>query len=195
MKRWMLVMLLLLFLPSWAQEPAEKDKATHDALRAMKDQCVEALNKGDYETVLALCDEEIVFTSMDAHVSHGKSEVKAYLDSKLQGQSKVVEGFSTEVTVDRLTTLYGDANGVASGTSVDRYQLAGGKSLEVKSRWTATVVKKGDKWLLASFQSGTDVFDNPLLATAKKSAGVLGLGAGLAGLLLGLVLGRLSKRG
>ncbi len=194
MKRWMMILLLLWALPGWAQEAPEKDKATHDALRAMKDQCVEALNKGDFEAVMALCDEEIVFTPMDSRLSHGKSEVKAYLDSKLQGENKAVEGFSTEITVDRLTTLYGDTFGVATGTSVSHYKLIGGKNLDVENRWTATVVKKGDQWLLASFQSGADLFENPLLAAAKKSAAVLGIAAGLAGLLLGVVLGRMSKR-
>ena len=194
MKRWIVTLLLLCTLPGWAQPPAEKDKATHDALRAMKDQCVEALNKGDFDAVLALCDDEIVFTPMDAHLSHGKTAVKAYLDGKLKGPSKVVDGFSTEVTVDRLTTLYGQTFGVATGTSVSHYKLVGGKSFDVENRWTATVVKKGDQWLLASFQSTADVFNNPLLDSAKKTTGLLGLVAGIAGLLLGAAVGRLSKR-
>lgn len=194
MKRWMITLLLLCSLPVWAQPPAEQDKATHDALRAMKDQCVEALNKGDFDTVLALCDDEIVFTPMDAQLSHGKTDVKAYLDGKLKGPNKVVEGFSTEVTVDRLTTLYGESFGVATGTSISHYKLVGGKSFDVENRWTATVVKKGDQWLLASFQSTADMFNNPLLDSAKKTSGLLGLVAGVAGLLLGAVVGRLSKR-
>ena len=194
MKRWIITLLLLCSLPLWAQPTDEPNKATHDALRAMKDQCVEALNKGDFDKVLSLCDEEIVFTPMDAHLSHGKAELKAYLDIKLQGHNKIVEGFSTEVTVDRLTTLYNKDFGVATGTSVSHYKLVGGKSFDVENRWTATVIRKGDQWLLASFQSTADMFNNPMLTSAKKTSGLLGLVAGIAGLLLGAAVGRISKR-
>lgn len=190
MKR-ILVLLLLLSTAVWSQ-PAEE---VHQHLRAMKDQCVKALNAGDFESVVQLADQEILFTAMDARLAHGRGELKNYLEKMTKGPDKVVESFQTEVEVDRLTTLYGPDFGVASGTSQSHYKLTDGSQFSIKNRWTATVVQKDGHWLLASFHSSANVFDNPLLDLTKRYAKMAALGSVLVGLLIGLLIGRRSRKG
>jgi hypothetical protein len=72
---------------------------------------------------------------------------------------------------------------------VAEYNLLGRK-LEFKSRWTATVVKEGGRWLLASYHISLNALENPILDTAKRSLLWVGLGAGVGGLLLGVLLAR-----
>lgn len=205
----LLLALLLLALPVWGQTPhpeqspglspspaagVEPNKEVHDQLRAMKDDCVSALNSGDFDAVLKLTDDQIVFTAMDARLAHGKEELRAYFDAMLKGPDRVVESFSTAVTVDRLTTLYGTDFGVATGTSLSSYKLTDGTAFEIENRWTASVVRRGGQWLLGSFHSSANVFDNPLLSITKKTANMAAVGVAIAFLLLGLGLGRMSKR-
>jgi hypothetical protein len=63
----------------------------------------------------------------------------------------------------------------------------------VDTHWTATLVKEDGKWLLASFQFGPNIFDNPLLNKAL-SALYWGIGiAGAIGLALGFLFGRFVR--
>lgn len=190
MMKKILVLLILCSLAVWAQ-PTEE---VHNQLRAMKDQCVKSLNAGDFESVIQFADEEILFTAMDARQAHGRGELKSYLEKMTKGPDKVVEGFQTEVEVDRLTKLYGPDFGVASGTSLSHYKLTDGSDFAVKNRWTASVVRKNGKWLLASFHSSANVFDNPLLDLAKRYAKMAAAGAVLLGLVIGLLIGRASRK-
>ena len=171
----------------WAQP-------VHDQLRAMKDQAVSDLNAGNFEAVLKLADENIDFTAMDAHPNHGKAEVKAYFDRMLQGPDAVVKSFHTTVEVDRLTTLYGSDFGVATGSSVSDYKLKDGKDFQIQNRWTATVVRRNGNWVLASFHTSANVFDNPLLGLSQKFSTLIAAAVGFLGLILGWFLGRKSRK-
>ena len=189
-----ILLFILLFSTLVGAQPAKQTEEAHNQLRTMKDQCVKSLNAGDFDSVIHLADEEVLFTAMDSRLAHGRAELKAYLEKMTKGPDKVVESFQTEVEVDRLTTLYGPDFGVASGTSLSHYKLTDGSDFAIKNRWTATVVHKNGQWLLASFHSSANVFDNPILDLAKKYAMRLALGSGLIGLLLGLLVGRLMGR-
>lgn len=193
MKKWLVLLMFLLMLPTWGQSP-DKNQAIHDELRAMKDRCVESLNAGDLDAVMQLADDEIVFTAMDARLAHGKDELRAYFDKMLKGPDRIVEGLKTSVTADSLTTLYGSDFGVATGTSKTDYDLAHGADFQIENRWTATLVRKDGRWLIASFHSSANVFENPILDLAKGSAKVVGGVAAIVFLLLGLGIGRATKK-
>ena len=66
-----------------------------------------------------------------------------------------------------------------------------GKGYEIKSRWTATLVKENGKWLLAGYHISMNALDNPLLTAAKKGM----YAAAAVALILGILIGRmLAKR-
>lgn len=193
MKRILVACLLALCLcpAAWGQE----EDPAHDHLRALRDQTLEALNAKKLDDLVALCDDQIVMTTMNSDMAHGKEEVKAWFERMWTGPEAQVVEYQVTMEVDRLTTLYGEDTGVASGTSMNRFKLKDGQAYEVQNRWTATVVKKDGQWLLASFHSSANVFDNPVLAAATGFAGKLAAGVGLLAALFGIFLGRLTKRG
>jgi len=166
----------------------------HDQLRALKDQAVKDLNAGNIEAIVQLADENIDFTAMDARPNHGRAELKAYFEKMLKGPDAVVQSFQTSVEVDRLTTMYGPDFGVATGTTLSDYKLKDGSDFQIKNRWTATLVRRGGKWLVGSFHSSANVFDNPLLDLSKRYSMLLVAAAGVIGLASGWFIGRRSRK-
>jgi len=151
----------------------------------MRDAVVNALNKGDLETVLSHLHKNIVFTAMNGEVCRGHDALRTYFNRMMKDSGHIVESLSIHPTVDRLTDLYGGTTGVVYGSSVDHYKLTNGMEFDVNARWSATMVLEDGKWQIAGFQSAANIFENPLLNKAK---GALYWGAGAAGL-VGLVLG------
>jgi ketosteroid isomerase-like protein len=194
MEHWRLLFgLFFLCLPLCAQvlqAAGESDEATHQALRDMRDATVSALNKGDIEAVLPHLHKNIVFTAMNGEVCRGKDALRAYFNRMMKDPGHIVESLQIHPSVDQLTDLYGATTGVAYGSSVDHYKLTNDQEFDVNSRWTATMVKEGGQWQVASFQSAANIFDNPLLNKAKSALYVGAAGAGLAGLLLGVFIGK-----
>lgn len=184
-----LALLLAVALPAQSQAPST-DEAVHNELRALRDGLLAAINKRDLDTQLGYLHPNVVVTWQNAEVSRGREGVRRYLDGLLRGAAKVVDDYSTEVNVDELTILYGGDTGISFGSAVDHFKLSNGSTLDVPSRWSATLVKEGGKWLIASVHSSTNLFDNPLLAAAKKLAYIAGGVALVVGLVAGFLLGR-----
>lgn len=154
---------------------------------------LDAMKKGDIERQVSYLHPNVVVTWQNAEVSRGRDGVRKYLASKLTGPDKVVANYSADVNVDELTVLYGGDTGVSFGSAKEHIGLTDGTNLDYPSRWSATLVKDGGKWLVASLHASTGLFDNPLLAKVKQYiyvAGAVGLAVGLA---LGFLLGRRRK--
>jgi hypothetical protein len=111
----------------------------------------------------------------------------------LNGPAKVVEKFSAEVKVDELSILHGGDTAIAYGSAQESFTLAGGSQFDFTGRWSATLVKDADKWLVANLHTSDNIFDNPLLNTATKLLLWVGAGALLAGLFGGWLLGRRGR--
>jgi hypothetical protein len=187
--------LIVLFLagPLAAQAPAAPSAAedpTHNELRALRDGLVAAMNQGDVEKELAYLHPNVVVTWHDATVSRGRDGVRTYLNRMLTGPNRVVASYKADVNVDELTILYGGDTGISFGSAVEHFQLANGRRLDLPSRWSATMVKEGGRWLIASLHASDNLFDNPLLAAARRLAYTAAVVALLIGALLGFFLGR-----
>lgn len=173
-------------------KPTAEDPA-HRQLRELRDRLVAAMNKGDIEASLKFLHTNVVITWHNAEVSRGHEGVRAYHNRVMTGPNKIVESFNCALNVDELTILYGGDTGISFGSSDEHFKLANGRDLDVKGRWTTTLVKEGDRWLVASLHASTNLFDNVLLSLAKKAAwwaGILSLGAGAAA---GFVIGRRTR--
>jgi ketosteroid isomerase-like protein len=168
-------------------ESAEK---LHDELRALRDALIKATNEGNIDGLLAHLHPNVVVTWQNAEVSRGHAGVRDYLQRMTGGPNPVVRAFKTAPKVDELTILYGgDTLGIAFGSSHDEFDLTDGTGFHLDARWTATLVREGGRWLVASFHASTNLFNNPVLATATRTALRLGIGGALFGVVLGLALG------
>ena len=196
-----LLALLFVVLPALAgaQEPvapaavASGDEATHQALRAIKQDMEDALNKQDVDRLLSHLHPDVVFSTMNNDVRVGKDAIRAYYAEMMGGPNGVVKKVTAKFDVDSLTRLYGNT-GVAYGSSLDHYSLNDGSDLVINGRWTCTLVKEGDRWLIAAFHYSTNVFDNPLLTKVKNAAMGFGALVAVAALAVGFFLGRRGRR-
>jgi uncharacterized protein (TIGR02246 family) len=191
------VLLSLLAAPVWAQDaavggaPADVE-ATHNALRALKQDMEDALNTQDVDRMLKHLHPDVVFTTMNNDVRVGKESIRAYYDEMMRGPNRVVEKISAKFDVAELTRLYGNT-GVARGSSKDHYVLTDGTDIVIDSRWTCTLVREGDQWLIAAFHYSTNVFDNPLLSKLKYYGAIFISVATLGALLAGFIIGRMRR--
>lgn len=193
MKRLLPILILVLFAmpPGAAQEP---DAGIHDALRALKATMTKALNERDLDTIVAHVTPDVVFTTMNNDVRRGPQQIRAYFHEMLTAPGHVVKDVKVSFEADALTTLYGGDAGIAYGTSNDKYELTNGDEFNIRARWSCTMVRSGDRWLIASFHYSTNVFDNPILDRYRSMLVPIGAGAAVLGLILGWLLGRMMAR-
>ena len=158
----------------------------HEELRRLRTEMIAAVTKGDIDKVLQHVHPDVVITWQNSEVCRGQKGLKEFFE-RMGKQS--FKGYKVPPTPDELTILYGDDAGVSFGETVADYNLLG-KNYEIKSRWTATLVKENGKWLLAAYHISMNTLDNPLLTAAKRGMAV----AAVVALGFGLFLGRLLAR-
>lgn len=192
----LVALLGLVVLPALAAAPAapEPDAAIHDALRQLRGRLVDAINRHDIDAIVAEAHPNVVVTWQDATVSRGPQGIRAYMDKMMKGPSAIVKSYHADINVDDLTTLYGGNTGIAFGSSVEQFNLAGGLNFTLHGRWSATMVRENGRWLIASVHASSNLFDNPLLSAAKKSLYVGIAVSALVALALGWLIGRRTSR-
>ena len=172
-----------------AAAPAGEDPA-HAALRALRTEIIEAITAGDMDRVLKSVHPNVVVTWQNNEVCRGQEGLKEFFNRMGKNAFK---GYKVPPTPDDLTILYGGDTGISFGETVAEYSVLG-KSHEMKSRWTATLVKENDRWLLAGYHLSMNVLDNPILGAAKSSLYAVGGGTLVAGLLGGFLIGRRRRQ-
>ena len=166
----------------------------HGDLRALKDRLVAAINQRNEAALLAELGRNVRVTTMDNRLSVGPDGASAYYREMMVGSNRIVEDMSLSATPDDLSILYADGRiAVATGTSDAHMELAGGQSLDVPLRWTATLDNQDGQWKVAAAHFSANMFDNPIMGGVQNLAYWLAGGAGLIGLLLGWLIGRRRK--
>lgn len=175
-----LLTLLTLGMTAAAEDPA------HQELRNLRTEIVDAITKGDIDTVLTHVHPDVVVTWQNSEVCRGRQGLKDFFDKM---GKKSFKGYKVPPTPDELTIFHGEDTGISFGKTIAAYDLFG-KNYEIQSRWTATLVKENGKWQLAAYHISMNSIDNPLLTAAKKG---LYVAAGVA-LLIGILIGRAFKK-
>lgn len=171
-----LLLLLTTGLVSALEDPA------HEELRTLRTEIITAITQGDIATVLKQVHPNVVITWQNAEVCRGQQGLKEFFERM---GKKSFKGYKVPPTPDELTILYGQNTGVTFGHTVADYSLLG-KNYEIKSRWTATVVKENGKWLLAAYHISINTLDNPLLTAAKRGIVIASVAALIVGLAIGI---------
>jgi ketosteroid isomerase-like protein len=183
-------------VPAVSQAPQvpEEKAAVHDQLRAFRDSIMEEWNKRDIDAVLAHLDPDVVVTWQNGEVNRGPAAVRKFYSEMLEGDGRVISNIVSKLTVDNLSTLYGDDTAIAVGSihddisfakSVAATSIGAGNTLGVDSRWTATLVRKAGEWKLASYHVSANLFSNPVTDLEIKAAGRM---AGIIGFAIGVVV-------
>jgi len=68
--------------------------------------------------------------------------------------------------------------------------MTNGRTLDYPGRWSATLVREGNQWLIANLHVSTNIFENPLLEITKKVFFTAGAIAIVIALALGYFWGR-----
>ena len=176
------------------EAPAPDEAALHDELRQLRQSMVDALNRNDVEEMLKHLHRNVTFTAMNAEVCRGPEQVRAYFDRMMNGPGRVVESIRVDPQADALSDIYGGQVAVAYGNSRDEYRLTNGLTMQVNSRWTCSLVREGGRWLITSFQSSANIFDNPILGQMKAAIYKVGGVAAVLGLAIGWFASRLRRK-
>ena len=182
------ILLLLTGILSLTAVRAAEDPA-HAELRTLRTEIIDAITKGDIDTVLQHVHPDVVVTWQNSEVCRGRQGLKDFFEKTGRDSFK---GYKVPPTPDDLTLLHDGDTGISFGETVAAYKLLG-KDYEIKSRWTATLVKVDGKWLLAAYHISMNILDNPLLNTAKSALYTAAGIAGVIGIIIGIVLGKRRK--
>jgi ketosteroid isomerase-like protein len=184
---------LLLSTMGFAQAPDGAVDPLTPAIDRLREGLVESFQKGDIDSLLTHLDPEVVVTWQNGEVCRGKEEVRAFYERMMNGEKRVVRDIKSKPEI-----LGRHVNGdwaVSWGNLHDHFVLMDGSDLPFNSVFTATIVKRGDRWLVTAFHTSVSVFDNPVLETAVAKIGLwIGLGGGLGGLLVGFLVSRVWRR-
>ena len=175
--------------PKAGEESAQEDPI-HNELRALRDEAVDAFLKKDIDRLLACLHSNVVAILQNGEVCRGHDGVRAFHKRMSEGDDRTVVSQKTDFKVDELSSPFGDDTAVSHGTITDHFVLSNGMEFDLVSKWTATLVKLNDRWLVASFQASTNMFDNGVMDMMLKWKGVKMGGAGL--LVGGVVAGSIA---
>jgi len=161
-------------------EGSSAEDQAHQQLRDLRTEMYAAIESRDIDRMLSHMHPDVVTTWQDGKTTHGIDELRAFYDEL--GKDAFVS-FKVPHKPDGLSSLHGDDTAVSTGFVTAYYKLLG-KDYELTSRWTATLVRQDDKWLVAAYQVSLNALDNPLLNGAKSALWI----AGALGLIIGGVL-------
>jgi len=163
------------------------------AITRLREGLVDSFNKGDIDRLVTYLDTNAVVTWQNGEVCEGTTAVKAYYDRMMKGDHPVVSKVSAEPKVLG-RHVQGDW-AVSWGDLNDNFVLTDGRQLPLNSHFTATIAKRGDKWLVSSFHASVNAFENPITALAVKKISLIGgVGGLVVGAIVGLVAASLLRR-
>ncbi len=160
------------------------ENPAHEELRAVRLAIIDAINKGDIDSVITHVHPDAVITWQNSEVCRGHQGLRDFFERMGKDSFK---GYKIPPTPDEPTIFHGETTGISFGETVAEYHLLG-KSYELKSRWTATMVREDGKWMLAGYHLSMNVLDNAILNAAKNGLYLAGGIAFVIGLLLGMIL-------
>lgn len=194
MLKYLILTCFLIAVPALAAE-AEADRDIHQELRSILSTLQTAINSGNYDAMLPVVSQNIRATTVNQEVLSNHQEVSAYF-KKWFGPGGYLKKLEMSLEADALTELSADQTwGTVRGSGLERYTLADGRKYDIKTRWTATVVKEQDgKWRLRTIHIGTNFLDNPILTEAEHAIPKLAAAGALIGILFGVLGGYLFAR-
>jgi len=190
MKKLLVLLILTLTLPAWSEPaPPKDDVAATAAITQLREGLVDSFKKGDIDGLLTYLDPQVVVTWQNGEICKGPEAVRAFYNRMMTGPNRVVRDLKSDPeVVDR--HVYGDW-AVSWGNLHDHFILNDGSDLPFNSVFTATIAKRGDRWLVTAFHASINAFDNPVTSLTTRK---IGQWTAFGGLAVGLILGLMAAR-
>jgi len=186
--------LMLVLMGSYTMTAAEERRQDHEALRAMLQTVTEAMNSKHLEALAPLLYDTFSITTVEQKLFTHFADFQAYYAGLFTGPKAPLRSITFQPEADALTEFVGDNIGLSHGTSRDTYTFANGETRVMTSRWTATLYKDQDTWKIVNVHIGANLFDNPVLNALQSWLYKVGVGALLAGAILGFLIARFTGR-
>lgn len=163
------------------------------AITRLREGLVDSFNKGDIDRLLSHLDTNVVVTWQNAEVSKGREGVREYYNRMMKGDKPIVRAIKSNPEVLG-RNVYGDW-AISWGRLNDVFTLEDGNDVAFNSLFTATIARRGEQWLVTGYHASVDAFDNAILRMAVKRVSLIAGGAlGVAGVIIGFVIGRVTAR-
>ncbi len=178
-----------------ASAAQETDNVIHEELRGVLAGVQDAINAKKYDDLAPYFSENMRVTTINQEALSNRSEIAPYF-KKWFGAGGFLKDLTFTLNADALTELDATkAFGIVRGSGVENYALSDGRRFDMKTRWTATVVKGADKkWRILALHIGTNFLDNPILDAAKSMLIRVGVFCAAGGLVVGVLLAFLFLR-
>ena len=169
MSKFFRMTLVLLTLSGSAQAvPDENREADRAALRDRLATIESALNDKAFEQVIPLLGEDSVLIFLNAEVARGVEQARAYFDKTLGSSNPILSDYTTKAVVAAPARFIGDI-AIADGSTQDTFVFANGSDMVIDTKWTVTLQKQDDDWKILQLQFSSNLFDNPLVNSAKNN--------------------------
>jgi uncharacterized protein (TIGR02246 family) len=190
-----LLMALALVVPLSAAAQTDPHAADRKLLLALVADAEAALNAGDIERFVSHFDEAATVTWLNAEVTQGRDGIRTYY-RKMVGDAPgaILTKYLTFPKVSTGARFYTDDIATAYGTTADEFHPKTRHVFKFDSRWTATLLKRDNRWLITTLHLSTNVFTNELTAEYESLIAKTGWMAGGAGLIAGLAIGWFAWR-
>ena len=173
----------------------EADHAIHEELRALLQGLEKAVNEERYNDLAPYFHKNLRVTTINQETISSRQEIGEYF-SRWFGPDGYLKKVDMKLTADAVTELYGNKTfGIVRGSGDENYILSDERYYEMKTRWTATVIKDTDnKWRILSLHIGTNFLDNPILSEAEKALMYFSIGGLIIGILLMFIVNVIRRR-
>ena len=185
----LLITLLMLTLGT-SKGVAEEDSIIHNELRALVKGIETAVNTEKYGDLKQFFHKNLRVTTVNQNTITSYQGIEDYFNEWF-GEGGYLVSLQMALTPEALTELYANKTmGIVRGSGVEKYVLTDGRDLELKTRWTATVIKDSDsKWRILSLHLGTNFYDNAIYNEMSEQLKKWGMIGTTLALLFGLLLG------
>jgi ketosteroid isomerase-like protein len=175
-----------------APAPAANEEADHESLRRLKTTYEEAVRNNQIDTLAAHFHADFHGVMVTGRPVNSFADLQQFWRD-IRGLIGEGGSYTTTVNPER-SVILGDV-ALARGTTDDVVRTSDGHDFRFTTLWTATLQRDGGSWKIRTVQGTMDPIANPFVREfATRSVVRFASGAGVAGLVLGALLGAVWQR-
>lgn len=190
----LLISALVLMVSVMLPEPAFAQPRPGDleSLALTRELGIEAVNTRDFSKIAPYLHPTFTITTVDNQVFHSAEEFETYWNNQF---SDIIEGITLDLQVDEERVFLSPETEVAYGFASSTFDFKSGHQEAMPMRWTAVMQKVDDDWMIQSIHFSSNLFDNPVLASAQRVGKWGTIAAGIGGLVVGAIAAWFFPRG